>query len=444
MAGCGRGRHDHPGRPRRGGQAVRRRTRPAVIRGVLAAAGDLPVCVGVSHAATDRAIAFAREAEALGAHSVMLAPPAARPPERRRRARATTWPSPAAVDAAGRRPGPPGQQRRVRCPSSLLAAIADRAPTCRVIKLEDEPSPPKVGRLAGAPTGPARARRPRRDHAARGAAPRRRRHDDRLRLPGGPGRHRRSLSGRRRGRAPARSFHRVLPLIRFENQPGINLAIRKHLYQRRGAIATARLRAPGAALDAGTIADLDLVLDERRPGGAARPGLGQRADHPAVDRDDRPGDVGRRRRQQERADAAELERVAVASERDRARSCGAGSPRPARPRRVPGAASSWAIRSVSKPARREAVDPDRDDLLDQRLDQAGQPGPDQVRGRQARDRLARRARQDDQDRRVAALAQVRQGGAQEADRRSTACRRWRSARPPRRGPRTGRAAVRRS
>ena len=30
------------------------------------------------------------------------------------------------------------------------------------------------------------------------------------------------------------TFHRIMPLIRFENQPGINLAIRKHLYQRRG------------------------------------------------------------------------------------------------------------------------------------------------------------------------------------------------------------------
>ncbi|HYJ73722.1 MAG TPA: dihydrodipicolinate synthase family protein, partial [Actinomycetota bacterium] len=54
--------------------------RTTVIRGVLAAAGDLPVCVGITHAATDRAIAYAREAAAAGAHSVMLAPPAlARP-----------------------------------------------------------------------------------------------------------------------------------------------------------------------------------------------------------------------------------------------------------------------------------------------------------------------------------------------------------------------------
>ena len=52
----------------------------------------------------------------------------------------------------------------------------------------------------------------------------------------------------------------MLPLIRFENQPGLNLAIRKHLYRRRGAIASERVRAPGPTLDPGTIADLDAVL----------------------------------------------------------------------------------------------------------------------------------------------------------------------------------------
>ena len=56
------------------------------------------------------------------------------------------------------------------------------------------------------------------------------------------------------------AFHRILPLIRFENQPGLNLAIRKHLYRRRGAIASERVRAPGPVLDPGTIADLDAIL----------------------------------------------------------------------------------------------------------------------------------------------------------------------------------------
>jgi 4-hydroxy-tetrahydrodipicolinate synthase len=142
----------------------------------------------------------------------------------------------------------------------LLATIADRAPACRVIKLEDEPSPPKVGRLL--------ALRPE------------------LRVMGGLGaimlleELRRGAVGTMTGfgfpellveivgafragdEARAREvFHRILPLIRFENQPGINLAIRKHVYRRRGAIGTDRLRAPGPALDAGTIRDLDLVLE---------------------------------------------------------------------------------------------------------------------------------------------------------------------------------------
>jgi 4-hydroxy-tetrahydrodipicolinate synthase len=55
-------------------------------------------------------------------------------------------------------------------------------------------------------------------------------------------------------------FYRYLPLIRFENQPRINLAIRKHIYRRRGAITTARARLPFAPVDAETLADLDDIL----------------------------------------------------------------------------------------------------------------------------------------------------------------------------------------
>ena len=32
-------------------------------------------------------------------------------------------------------------------------------------------------------------------------------------------------------------FYKYLPIIRFENQPRINLALRKHIYQLRGVIA---------------------------------------------------------------------------------------------------------------------------------------------------------------------------------------------------------------
>jgi len=55
-------------------------------------------------------------------------------------------------------------------------------------------------------------------------------------------------------------FYRYLPLIRFENQPRINLALRKHIYHRRGAIASPRVRAPFTPVDADTLADLDDLL----------------------------------------------------------------------------------------------------------------------------------------------------------------------------------------
>ena len=55
-------------------------------------------------------------------------------------------------------------------------------------------------------------------------------------------------------------FYRHLPLIRFENQPGINLPLRKHVYRRRGAMASERARSPVAALDAGTKQELDRIL----------------------------------------------------------------------------------------------------------------------------------------------------------------------------------------
>ena len=231
--------------------------RDAVIDGVLAAAGKLPVCVGVSHAGTDRAVAFARVAEAAGAHSVMLAPPAlARPNDAaviaHYRAVADAVAIPVVVQD---HPASSGVTMTV----DVLATIAEASPSCRVIKLEDEPSPPKVGRLVAA------------------------RPD--LRVLGGLGgimlleELRRGAVGTMTGfgfpellvdivgafragdEAAARAtFHRIMPLIRFENQPGLNLAIRKHIYRRRGAIASERLRAPAPALDPGTVADLDAIL----------------------------------------------------------------------------------------------------------------------------------------------------------------------------------------
>ena len=55
-------------------------------------------------------------------------------------------------------------------------------------------------------------------------------------------------------------FDAHLPLMRYEQQPGIGLAARKELLRRRGAIASARLRAPGPALSAADHADLTRLV----------------------------------------------------------------------------------------------------------------------------------------------------------------------------------------
>jgi 4-hydroxy-tetrahydrodipicolinate synthase len=56
-------------------------------------------------------------------------------------------------------------------------------------------------------------------------------------------------------------FYRNVPLMRFEFQEGIGMAIRKEVLRRRGALASAAIRAPGAKLDVPTLAALDRVLN---------------------------------------------------------------------------------------------------------------------------------------------------------------------------------------
>jgi 4-hydroxy-tetrahydrodipicolinate synthase len=61
-------------------------------------------------------------------------------------------------------------------------------------------------------------------------------------------------------------FDAYLPLVRHEQQPGIGLALRKEVLKRRGAIASAKLRAPGPSLTAEDQAELTRMIErvERR------------------------------------------------------------------------------------------------------------------------------------------------------------------------------------
>jgi 4-hydroxy-tetrahydrodipicolinate synthase len=222
--------------------------RTIVIRRVMKRATDrLPVCVGVSHASTDRAIAFAREAEDAGAHSVMLAPPPMAKPSdaalrRHYEAVASAIALPVVVQDHPASSGVPMS-------ADFLVRLATDVPRCGIVKLEDEPSPPKVRRLRELAPG--------------------------MSILGGLGGAmlieeltagadgtmtgfgfpeilvaivRRWFGGDRDGAAAI--FDRYATLVRFENQPVANLGIRKLVYARRGAIAHATVGPDPTTVDA--------------------------------------------------------------------------------------------------------------------------------------------------------------------------------------------------
>ncbi|WP_299961040.1 dihydrodipicolinate synthase family protein [uncultured Roseobacter sp.] len=58
-------------------------------------------------------------------------------------------------------------------------------------------------------------------------------------------------------------FNAYLPLARFEQQPGMGLAIRKYILAKRGIIAHADLRKPGAALSAQSRAEVDALIERQ-------------------------------------------------------------------------------------------------------------------------------------------------------------------------------------
>lgn len=66
-------------------------------------------------------------------------------------------------------------------------------------------------------------------------------------------------------------FDAYLPLIRYEQQPGIGLAIRKEILRRRGLLVSARTRAPGPSLSAEFHRELDGLIErlEARLGSAS-------------------------------------------------------------------------------------------------------------------------------------------------------------------------------
>jgi 4-hydroxy-tetrahydrodipicolinate synthase len=63
-------------------------------------------------------------------------------------------------------------------------------------------------------------------------------------------------------------FDAHLPLARYEQQPAVGLAVRKHVLARRGAIAASRQRKPGRGLTALEIGEVERLISrlDRRLG----------------------------------------------------------------------------------------------------------------------------------------------------------------------------------
>lgn len=54
-------------------------------------------------------------------------------------------------------------------------------------------------------------------------------------------------------------FDAYLPIVRYESQPGLGLAVRKHILAERGAIAHATVRRPGKPLSTASVAELGFL-----------------------------------------------------------------------------------------------------------------------------------------------------------------------------------------
>ena len=227
-----------------------------VIRQV---AGRVKVIVGASADGVRTCMEFSREARALGASAVMVSPPRmlklnTESVVNHYKALADAVDLPIVVQDY-----PPISGFAME--AGLLARIAKEVPAARTIKLEDPPTPFKAARIL----------------AAAG--------DTKVAILGGLGGVfllEELLAGAagvmtgfaypevlvqvvslyRAGKIDeaADKFYQFVPLMRFEFQEGIGMAIRKEVFRRRGALADGSTRAPGAVMDDATKASLDRVL----------------------------------------------------------------------------------------------------------------------------------------------------------------------------------------
>ena len=234
--------------------------RAAVLELVVRQAdGRVPIVAGTSADGTRTCITYSRQARSIGAAAVMVSPP--RMPKLNSNAVVAHYK--ALADAVDLpivvQDYPPITGFAME--AALLARIAKEIPAARTIKLEDPPTPFKTARILEASAGTP------------------------VQIFGGLGGVfllEELISGATGAMtgfafpeilvkimthwhagehdAAADVFYRAVPLMRFEFQEGIGMAIRKEVLRRRGVLASAATRAPAGGLDAPTKQALDRVL----------------------------------------------------------------------------------------------------------------------------------------------------------------------------------------
>ncbi len=237
------------------GEEERRRVIQVVMEQVD---GRVPVVVGTGHSGSEMAARLSREAEAAGAAAVMVAPsPFAKSPEALHDYYAMVARAISIPIVLQDEPFSTG----VLLPASLILELARAVDRITAVKLEEPPTPVKISQI-------------------------RRLDGEGLAIFGGMGGQyfleelRRGAVGTMTGfaypevlvgiqarlragnaRDAVLLFYRYLPLIRYEGQVGIGLAIRKEILRWRGAIGAATIRTPGMRLDAETRQELYAMLE---------------------------------------------------------------------------------------------------------------------------------------------------------------------------------------
>ncbi len=222
-------------------------------------AGRVPVVAGTTADGVHLCIEYTRQAKAIGAGAVMISPPRMAKLNSESVVRHYSAVAEAIDIELVVQDYPPISGFTME--PALLARIAREIPRARTIKLEDPPTPFKTSRIL---------------EAAK---------EIEVRIFGGLGgvflleELMAGATGAMTGFAfpeilveivksyragkidhAADVFYRNVALMRFEFQEGIGMAIRKEVLRRRGALKSAAIRAPGAKLDATTLAALDRVM----------------------------------------------------------------------------------------------------------------------------------------------------------------------------------------